>query len=214
MSDRWPGWRTLPGIEIAPLAEKAREQGEPWKQYSYVWPKHQRWVATCGWQVDADGTVSIPWDPNWEPVTEDGYLRGFRRADEEEISEELVQITGVVVPEGTPPWSPAFTVRLPPDQIGMFRRGDSMADGVDIDDHEPHASLAITIAGDDNSVTQVVWGLTRESAASVIALIRERHGAPLAEGLVAPDGAEAFHDAVLDVMDKHLLGFWTREEAQ
>ena len=60
MSRRWPGWRTLPCIEIAPLAEQARMQGELVKRYSYVWNvPAQNYVTTCGWQVHPDGTVSV-----------------------------------------------------------------------------------------------------------------------------------------------------------
>ena len=135
MSGRWPGWRTLPGIEIAPLAEKARAQGSPWRQSSYVWDVPGRnYVSTCGWLVDGDGTVSLPGE-GWEPVVEDGMLTGFR--GNKGTVEELVQITALVVPEGEPPWSPSLTVRLPPEQIGMYRRGDAMADGIDIDTEEP-----------------------------------------------------------------------------
>ena len=120
MSGRWPGWRTLPGIEIAPLAEKARAQGGPWKQSSYVWDAPARnYVSTCGWQVDADGTVS-PLGEGWEAIVEDGMLTGFRGVKGGTI-EELVQISALVVPEGDPPWTPSLTVRLPPEQIGMFR---------------------------------------------------------------------------------------------
>jgi hypothetical protein len=200
VSTRFPGWRTLPGIEIAPLAEKARDQGEPCKHFSYVWALPARhYVTTCGWQVDGAGNVSMPWEAeHYEPVVEDGMLTGFR-GKRSGIIEELVQITTLVVPEGNPPWSPSLTVRLPAGQIGLGRVGDSMADGIDIETGEPHASISVGFAGEDGSITTVMWGITRESAASVIALIRERHGEPAAE-FTAADGA-AFHDAAVGAVD-------------
>ena len=109
-----------------------------------------------------------------------------------------MQITTLVIPEGEPPWSPSLTARLPPEQIGAFRRGDTMADGIDIDIEEPHASISVGFQGEDGSVTTVSWTITSESAASVIALIRERHGEPAAE-FTAPS-AEAFHDAAMDAI--------------
>lgn len=204
MSHRWPGWRTHPGIEIAPLAEKARAQGEPWKQYSYVWDTpDQNYVTVCGWQVDADGDVSTLGD-GWEAIIEDGILKGFRGQHGGTI-EELVEITGLVIPEGEPPWSPALNVRLPPEQIGAFRRGDSMADGIDIDSEEPRASIAVGFQGADGSWTQAVWGITLESAASVIALMQERHGEPMAELTTDPAGAAAFYEASRDAVDAHTV---------
>jgi hypothetical protein len=204
VSARWPGWRTLPGIEIAPLAEKARAQGEPCRHYSYVWGPDEHYVTSCGYQVDADGTVTLPADAGWEPVIEDGMLTGIRGKKSGTV-ERLVQITTVVVPEGEPPWSPFLTVRLPPDQIGMFRRGDAMADGIDIDTDGPHAAISVGFAGADGSWTTVVWGITPESAASVIALIRERHGEPLMEFTADSGHAEAFHDAAVDAIDANLV---------
>ena len=200
VSTRFPGWRTLPGIEIAPLAEKARAQGHPVRQSSYVWDLPARnYVSTCWWQADADGTVT-PMGDGWEAITEDGMLTGFRGVKGGTI-EGLVQITALVVPEGEPPWSPALTVRLPPEQIGMFRLGDSMADGIDIETGEmASASLSVGYAGDDGSITTVGWAITRESAASVIALIRERHGEPVME-FTAADG-DAFHDAAMEAVDQ------------
>jgi hypothetical protein len=202
VSSRWPGWRTLPGIEIAPLAEKAREQGEPYRLHSYVWASpDQRYVTSLSWQVDAGAAASIPWDANWVPVVSDGMVTGFRGVKGGTI-EELVQITTVAVPEGEPPWSPALTVRLPAEQIGMTFRSDSAVDGIDIDGgEEPHASLSVGFAGDDGSVTSVMWAITGESAASVIALIRERHGEPAAE-FTAADGT-AFHDAAAGAITDH-----------
>ena len=198
MSGRWPGWRTLPGIEIAPLAEKARAQGEPVKQSSYVWDMPARnYVSTCGWYVDGAGTVTLGGE-DWEPIIEDGMLTGFRGIKGGTV-EGLVQITTLVIPEGNPPWSPSLTARLPPEQIGAYRRGDTMADGIDLDIEEPHASISVGFAGDDGSITTVSWTITSESAASVIALIRERHGEPAAE-FTAPS-AEAFHDAAMGAID-------------
>ena len=89
-------------------------------------------------------------------------LTGFRGIKGGTI-ERLVQITALVVPEGEPPWSPSLTARLPPEQIGMFRRGDTMADGIDIDIEEPHASISVGFAGDDGSITTVSWTITSES---------------------------------------------------
>ena len=198
MSTRFPGWRTLPGIEIAPLAAKAREQGTPVHQYSYVWDTPGRnYVSTCGWDVHPDGTVT-PMGDGWEVIIKDGMLTGFRGVKGGTI-EELVQISVLVVPEGNPPWSPSLIGRLPPEQIGPFRRGDTMADGIDLDPEGTGASISVGFAGEDGSITTVMWGITRESAASVIALIRERHGEPAAE-FTAADGA-AFHDAAVDAVD-------------
>ena len=197
MSGRWPGWRTLPGIEIAPLAEKARAQGEPCRHYAYVWGPDEHYVTTCGYSIDADSTVTVSGE-GWEPITEDGMLTGFRGIKSGNV-ERLVQITTLVVPEGNPPWSPSLTVRLPPEQIGAFRRGDSMADGIDIDIENPAASISVGFQGEDGSITTVSWTITSESAASVIALIRERHGEPIAE-FTAPS-AEAFHDAAIGAID-------------
>lgn len=199
MSNRFPGWRTLPGIEIAPLAEKARTQGSPVRQSSYVWDLPGRnYVSTCWWQVDGDGNAS-PMGEGWEVITKDGMLTGFRGIKGGTV-EELVQISALVVPEGNPPWTPSLTVRLPPEQIGMFRCGDTMADGMDIDaDEERAASLSVGFAGADGSITTVTWVITSESAASVIALIRERHGEPAAE-FTAGDG-RAFHDAAMDAIE-------------
>ena len=200
MSGRWPGWRTLPGIEIAPLAEKARTQGAPVRQSSYVWDMPARnYVSTCWWQADGDGNVT-PMGEGWEAITEGGMLTGFRGIKSGTI-EGLVQITALVVPEGEPPWSPALTVRLPAEQIGMGRIGDSMADGIDIETEEPHASVAVSFAGEDGSWTSVVWGITSASAASVIALIRERHGEPMAEFTADREHAAAFQGAAIDAMD-------------
>jgi hypothetical protein len=202
VSGRWPGWRPLPGIEIAPLAARAREQGSPVRQSSYVWDLPARnYVTTCGWQVDADGNAS-PLGEGWEAITEDGVLTGFRGI-KGGTTEGLVQIAALVVPEGEPPWSPSLTVRLPPEQIGPFRRGDTMADGIDIETEEPHASISVGFAGGDGSVTTVTWGITRESAAAVITLIRERHGEPLAE-FTAGDG-EAFHEAAMTAVGHGVL---------
>jgi len=202
VSTCWPGWRTLPGIEIAPLAEKARAQGSPWKQYSYVWDAPGRnYVTTCGWTVDEDGAVSVLGE-GWEVIAEDGMLTGFRAVKSGTV-EELVQVSVLVVPEGEPPWSPALTVRLPPDQIGMFRRGDTMADGMEIDSEDPGAAVNVSFFGADGSLTSLTWGITSNSAASVIALIRERHGEPLDE-LVAGDGA-AFRDAAIGVGNAHAV---------
>src|SRR5208337_5179377 len=176
---------------------KAREQGTPVRQSSYVWDMPARnYVSTCWWQADGDGNVT-PMGEGWEAITGDGMLTGFRGV--KGTIEGLVQITALVVPEGNPPWSPSLTVRLPPGQIGPFRRGDTMADGIDIDAEGAHASLSVGFAGDDGSITTVAWGITSESAASVIALIRERHGEPMAE-FTAGDG-EAFHDAAIGAMD-------------
>ena len=197
MSSRWPGWRTLPGIEIAPLADKARAQGEPWKMHSYVWGPYEGYVTSCAWQVGADGTASMTGEQGWEPMVEDGMVTGFRGKKGGTI-EGLVQITSVVVPEGEPPWSPALTIRVPPEQIGMFRRGDTMADGIDLDTENPGGSIAVSIAGTDGGMTTLIWGITAESAASVIALIRERHGEPAVE--FTAGSAEAVHDAVLDLI--------------
>lgn len=200
MSGRWPGWRTLPGIEIAPLAEKAREQGEPCRHYAYVWGPDEHYVTTCGYIVTADGTVTVSGE-GWEPLIEDGMLTGFRGVKGGTV-ERLVQVSTLVVPEGEPPWTPSLTARLPPDQIGMFRAGDSMADGIDIDEGgEQHASVSVGFAGGDGSITTVVWPVTSESAASVIALIRERHGEPMAE-FTAGDG-RAFHEAAMDAVTGH-----------
>lgn len=203
MSPRWPGWRTLPGIEIAPLAEKAREQGAPCRHYSYVWGPDEHYVTTCGWQVDADGTVS-PMGEGWEAITEDGMLTGFRGIHSGTI-ERLVQISTLVVPEGEPPWSPGLVVRLPPEQIGMFRHGDTMADGIDLDPEEPRASISVGFQGEDGSFTNAVWGITPESAASVIALIRERHGEPMAEFTADPEHAGALHDASVAAIDANTV---------
>lgn len=206
MSPRWPGWRTLPGIEIGPLTEKARAQGSPVVQYSYAWKADdQRYVTSCAWQVDADGTVSIPWDGNWEPIVSDGMLTGFCGKTAGTV-EELVQISTLVVPEGQPPWTPALTVRLPPEQIGMFRRGDTMADGIDLDEGgEPAASLSVGFTGEDGSVTTVAWTITSASAASVIALIRERHGEPAAEFTADCEHAGAFHEAALNAIEDNAV---------
>ncbi len=199
MSARFPGWRTLPGIEIAPLAAKAREQGGPVRHFAYVWDQPTRgYVSTCGFQVDGDGTVTLPSDADWEPLTEDGMLTGFR-GRKSGLVEELVQVTMIVVPEGDPPWSPALAGRLPPEQIGMFRRGDAMADGIDIDAENPAASISVGFAAGDGSMTCVSWGITAESAASVIALIRERHGEPQAE--FTTGSAEDFHEAAMGAVD-------------
>ena len=137
-------------------------------------------------------------------------LTGFRGIKSGNV-ERLVQITTLVIPEGNPPWSPSLTARLPPEQIGAFRRGDSMADGIDIDIEEPHASVTVGFLGGDGSITTVVWGITSESAASVIALIRERHGEPMAE-FTAPS-AEAFHDAAMGAIDGNGV-FTCAHEAQ
>ncbi len=51
----------------------------------------------------------------------------------------------------------------------------------------------------------MVWGITRESAASVIALIRERHGKPTAELIADHDHAEAFQAATGDAIDAHTV---------
>ena len=198
MTSRWPGWRALPGIEIAPLAEKARAQGFPAKLHNYVWDMPDRnYVTTAGVTVDGDGTVS-PIGEGWEAITEDGTLTGFRGIKGGTV-EELVQITALVIPEGNPPWSPSLTVRLPPEQIGMFRAGDTMADGIDLDPGDPHAAISVGFAGEDGSMTTVGWGITSESAASVIALSRERHGEPMTE-FTAPS-AEAFHVAAMNAID-------------
>ncbi len=203
MSTRFPGWRDLPGIEIAPLAARAREQGAPVRQASYVWDLPDRnYVSTCWWQADAAGRVT-PVGEGWEAVTADGMLTGFRGLATGR-AEGLVQVSGLIVPEGEPPWSPALTVRLPPEQVGMFRRSDVMADGIDIDTaDEPAASLCVGFAGGDGSITTIMWGITPASAAAVIALIRERHGEPSAE-FTAGDG-QAFHDAALDAMGHGVL---------
>lgn len=214
MSGRWPGWRTLPGIEIAPMAEKARAQGSPWHQYSYVWDAPDRnYVTTCGWDVHADGTITVPGD-GWEPVIADGMLTGFRALASGRL-EELVQIAAVVVPEGTPPWSPCLTVRLPAEQIGPSRRGDSMADGIDIDIEEPGpgAAIAIGFPGGDGGLTVVTWGITRESASSVIALITERHGEPLTELAAGPGHAAALRDAIGNAIGTHAVVTCSREGA-
>jgi hypothetical protein len=197
VSNRFPGWRDLPGIEIAPLAAKAREQGHPVRQASYVWDLPGRnYVTTCGWQADADGNIT-PLGEGWEAITENGMLTGFRGIKGGTI-EGLVQIATLVIPEGEPPWSPALTIRIPPDHIGAFRRGDTAADGIDLETSEPHAAISVGFAGDDGSATTVMWGITLESAAAVIALIRERHGEPLAE-FTAGDG-DAFHGAAMDAI--------------
>ena len=212
MSTRFPGWHPLPGIEIAPLADKARAQGAPWKQVSYVWDVPDRnYVTTCGWQVDADGAITLSGE-GWEPVIADGMLTGFRGIKGGTI-EELVQITALVVPEGNPPWSPSLTVRLPAEQIGMGRISDSMADGIDIDTESPCACIAVGFAGPDGSWTNVAWGITSESAASVIALIRERHGEPLAEFTAGPEHAGAFRDAAAAVLDGHGVFTCAHEDA-
>jgi len=199
MSGRWPGWRTLPGIEIAPLAEKARAQGAPYRQHSYVWGTDQQYVTSSGWEVAGDGTVTIAGE-GWEPVIEDGMLTGLRGIKGGTI-ETLVQITALVVPEGEPPWSPSLTARLPPEQIGMGRIGDSMADGIDIDNEQPGAGLCVGFAAPDGSWTSLTWGITSESAASVIALIRERHGEPMAEFTVDAEHAGPFRSAVMGAID-------------
>lgn len=210
MSGRWPGWRTLPGIEIAPMAEKAREQGSPWHQYSYVWdaPEHN-YVTTCGWDVDAGGTITIPGD-GWEPVIEDGMLTGFRALSSGRL-EELVQISAVVIPEGTPPWSPCLTARLPAEQIGPARRGDSMADGIDLSEDGP-ASVTIGFPGADGGMTMVTWAVTSESAASVIALIRERHGEPTAEFAADAGHAAALHKITASGLAAHTVMTCSHEE--
>ena len=197
MSRRFPGWRTLPGIEIKPMAEKARAQGSPWHQYSYVWdaPDHN-YVSTCGWDVDADGGLTVTGD-GWEPVIQDGTLTGFRGRNG--TVEELVQIAAVVVPEGTPPWSPSLTVRLPADQIGPARRGDSMADGIDVSEDGP-AAITVVLPGGDGGLACVTWAITSESAASVAALIRERHGEPTAEFAADGENAAAFLAAAADLL--------------
>ncbi len=203
MSTRFPGWRTLPGIEIAPLAAKAREQGAPVRQVSYVWDLPGRnYVSTCTWQADADGNVT-PEGEGWEAITGDGMLTGFRGLKGGTI-EGLVQVSGLIVPEGNPPWTPALTVRLPPGQIGAFRRSDVMADGIDLDETgEPAATICVGFAGTDGSITTCMWGITRESAAAVIALITGRHGEPSAE-FTAGDG-EAFHDAAMGAIGHGVL---------
>jgi hypothetical protein len=205
VSRHWPGWRTLPGIEIAPIAEKARQRGEPVTQLSHVWGPDERYVTSCGWQVDADGTVSIPWDENWEPVVEDGMLTGFRGKRGGTI-EKLVQVSALVVPEGEPPWTPALTVRLPPEQIGMYSVGDSIADGIDVETGpEPAACITLGFTGADGSFTSMVWGLTPESAASVIALIRERHGEPSAEFTTDREHTGALHEAALAAVEANAV---------
>lgn len=196
MSNRWPGWHTLPGIDIAPLAEKARAQGSPCRHYAYVWGPDEHYVTTCGYTVDADGTLTVSGE-GWEALIEDGMLTGFRGLKSGNV-ERLVQISALVVPEGEPPWTPSLTTRLPPEQIGMFRRGDTMADGIDIDADEPGGSISIGFLGEDGSMTSVSWGVTSQSAASVIALIRERHGEPLAE-FTAPS-ADAFGSAAASAL--------------
>lgn len=212
MSGRWPGWRTLPGIEIAPMAEKARAQGSPWHQYSYVWdaPDHN-YVTTCGWDVHADGSITMPGDDGWEPVAGDGMLTGFRALASGRL-EELVQIATIVVPEGTPPWAPCLTARLPVEQIGPARRGDSMADGIDIDEDAPGAAVGIGFPGGDGGLTVVTWGITRESAHSVIALIRDRHGEPMAEFAAGPGSAAALHKAMGDAIAAHAVFTCSHEE--
>jgi len=212
VSGRWPGWRTLPGIELAPLAERAREQGAPCMYDSYVWGADEHYVTSCRWQVDADGAVTLPSDPGWEAVVEDGMLTGFRGRVSGTV-ERLVQVTSVVVPDGDPPWSPALTVRLPPDQIGLFRRGDTMGDGMNLEEGEACASVTVGYVGADGSFTSVVWGITPESALSVIALIRERHGEPSAEFTVASDHAEALRAGVADTLGAHAIYTCAHEEA-
>ena len=205
MSHRWPGWTKLPGIDLAPLAEKARVQGEPWAQYSYVWAHDQRYVTTATWQVDADGVVSMPWDARWEPAVSDGMLTGFRRADDPDVIEELVKISALIVPEGEPPWSPALTLRLPPEQIGLCGPPGDLAAVLDVEADDACASIVVGIVGDDDGMTQVAWGITRESAASLIAMIRSRHGEPLHEVIVDPGQAEGFQDAAFDALDEHAV---------
>ena len=56
------------------------------------------------------------------------------------------------------------------EQIGMGRISDSAVDGIDIDNEEPGAGLCVGFAGEDGSWTSLTWGITSESAASVIAL--------------------------------------------
>ena len=212
MSGRWPGWRTLTGIELAPLAERAREQGAPCMYDSYVWGADEHYVTSCRWQVDADGAVTLPSDPGWEAVVEDGMLTGFRGRVSGMV-ERLVQVTSVVVPDGDPPWSPALTVRLPPDQIGLFRRGDTMGDGMNLEEGDACASVTVGYVGADGSFTSVVWGITPESALSVIALIRERHGEPSAEFTVASDHTEALRAGVADTLGAHAIYTCAHEEA-
>ena len=212
MTSRWPGWRALPGIEIAPLAEKARAQGFPAKLHNYVWDMPDRnYVTTAGVTVDGDGTVT-PIGDGWEAITADGMLTGFRGRVSGTV-ERLVQVTSVVVPDGDPPWSPALTVRLPPDQIGLFRRGDTMGDGMNLEEGEACASVTVGYVGADGSFTSVVWGITPESALSVIALIRERHGEPSAEFTVASDHAEALRAGVADTLGAHAIYTCAHEEA-
>ena len=211
MSRRWPGWHTLPGIEIAPLAEKARTGGEPVKQYSYVWDvPAQNYVSTCGWQVDPDGTVSVLGD-GWEPIVEDGTLKGFRGLKGGRV-EELVQISALVVPGGEIQRTPSLTIGLPPEQIGMFRRGDSMADGINIETDHTDASISIGFVNEDGSWTSIAWGVTRESAASTITLIRERHGEPMAEWTADPGNAEALQAKTTEVLGAHTVFNCAHEE--
>ena len=87
----------------------------------------------------------------------------------------------------------------------MFRAGDTMADGIDIDSEQPARAFCVGFAGTDGSWTSLTWGITTESAASVIALIRERHGEPMAEYTTDSDHAGAFRDAVVDAVGSHAV---------
>lgn len=200
MSSRWPGWRTHPGIEVAEMVKRARQQDETYRQRGYVWGPDEAYVTAIGWQVDRDGTVSIPWDPNWEPIVTNGLLTGFRSVKAGTI-ENLIEISVLVVPEGNPPWTPALTARFPPELIGMFCTSDSMTDGIDIAADRNESTITIGFTNGDGGITMVQWNITHESAASVVALIRDRHGEPASEVTMGPEDAVKFHEQSQRALD-------------
>jgi hypothetical protein len=191
---RWPGWEDLPGVEIAPIAEYAREKGQPYACFSVIAGQYGARGAVDRFHLDItpEGVVTVPGaEDAWEAVTGDGEITGVRTRDGS-ASLTLVRAPTVIVPSGEHAHAPVVYAS---DPHGLCVPTGDILDAIDADATEPNALLSIQVANGDGSRTAVTWGLTGESAAGVIALIRARHGEPLAEALIDAEGIEKATDA-------------------
>jgi hypothetical protein len=194
VSRRWPGWEDLPGVEVAPIAEFAREKDQPFACFHVIAGQHGAQGAVDRFHLDVapDGQVTVPGaEDDWEAVVSDGDITGVRTRDGS-ASLTLVRAPVVIVPSGERAHAPVVYAS---DPHGLCVPTGDILDAIDSEAQEPNALLSVQVANEDGSRTTVTWGLTGDSAASVIALIRARHGEPLIEAFIDADGVEKITEA-------------------
>jgi hypothetical protein len=204
---RWPGWEDDPaGVEIAPIAKWAADNGHEYGGVSAVcgpYGAHQ-WVDRFWFRVTPSGEVSMPTaeddtSAGWEPVIEDGRIKGVRCL----AQPDLPVFTTVRVPKIVMPaeelLSPALLAFTPLEGDSAVVGGDIL-NAIDASLEENgtmSAALYIMTCGEDGQVTNVGWPMTPESAASVLEIIRKRHGEPVAEFLTDVDKMHAGHREIM-----------------